>query len=62
MKRPRKSWKTTAAGALSFALTVVTIIWPQTAETVSKIMGAAITFGFLAARDNNRSSEDVGAK
>ena len=61
-----KSWKTTCAG-LAAILTALANILQSIATGTSCDYQMAITgmlagFGLLFARDNNKTSEDVGAK
>lgn len=64
-----KSWKTTALGIVTIALGVLGAF--KAYLTGGSIDGTLLTtvaasvvsgFGLIAARDNNKSSEDVGAK
>lgn len=64
-----KSWKTTAAGigaiftALGSALTAYFDGNPMTQPDYAALVAAVIAgVGLIAARDNDVSSEDVGAK
>ena len=65
----KKSWKTTAAGvgailtALGAILTAYFDGDPATTPDYAALVAAMIAgIGLLAARDNNVSSEDAGAK
>ena len=58
----KSSWKTTTAGILGIATIIVHNWAPQYANTLDSIFGIAVSLGLVAARDNNVSSEDVGAK
>jgi len=58
----KSSWKTTTAGILSIATIIVHNWAPQYAHALDSIFGIAVSFGLVAARDNNVTSEDVGAK
>jgi hypothetical protein len=57
-----KSWKTTLAGAIG-ALGAYFTTLPGTLHIVGQVLTATGTFLIgLFARDNDKSSEDVGAK
>ena len=66
-----KSWKTTVLGvcailiAVAGALTAVLDGDPQTSVDVEAVITAVVAalagMGLIAARDNDKSSEDVGA-
>lgn len=60
------SWKTTSAGILTILGAAVTVWFHRAALTPELIMGAATAamtgLGLILARDNDKSSEDVGAK
>lgn len=68
----QKSWITTGVGLLVAFVGILTVAIPlfdgnpDTAVDVSLLGQAAVEFliagGFIAARDNNKSSEDVGTK
>lgn len=61
------SWKTTSTGLLAIAGGIVRLVFAikagsLTEEAVMTVLTTIITgVGLLAARDNNVSSEDVGA-
>lgn len=57
-----KSWKTTLAGIIGLAALIVEIYFPEYAPGLAKLTAAAISAGLIAARDNNVSSEQAGAK
>lgn len=57
-----KSWKTTLAGSIGIALAIVKYVWPEHSSFFVELIALATSAGLIAARDNNRSSEDVGAK
>lgn len=57
-----KSWKTTLAGLISLAAAIVPAFWPEHTATMAKVAGVAASVGLLAARDNNVTSEQAGAK
>lgn len=61
-----KSWKTTSAGALAIVSAITTLWFQRASLTPELITGAAAAIltgvGLLCARDNDKSSEDVGAK
>ncbi len=63
-----KSWKTTAAGIAALLAVIATAIASQfdgdastTAEWGAVVTAVFVALGFVASRDNDRSSEDVGA-
>lgn len=60
------SWKTTSTGMLMLIGAAVTLWFDRNRLTPQIIMGAATTglagIGLILARDNDKSSEDVGAK
>jgi len=65
-----KSWKTTLCGVLGFVATVITVVAqplldgdPAT-EPMWAVAGTALAacIGLFFARDNDKSSEDVGTK
>lgn len=60
-----KSWKTTTVGILGLVIalaeTVVALIEGRAPNTEA-LFGAVAGIGFLFTRDNDKSSEDVGAK
>ncbi len=58
----KTSWKTTTAGVLAIAAIVVQNWFPQYQGILNTVTGVAISLGLIAARDNNVTSEDVGAK
>lgn len=58
----KTSWKTTAGGVLAIAAIVVQNWFPQYAGILNTISGIAVSLGLIAARDNDVSSEDAGAK
>jgi len=61
-----KSWKTTSAGLTSFIGSSVCLFFliknhTATQETVTaSLIGMATGLGLIFARDNNKSSEDIG--
>ena len=59
------SWKTSAAGYIALAIAILlgaqAIMDGRTPDTES-IIAALAGIGLIQARDDNRSSEDVGAK
>jgi hypothetical protein len=65
-----KSWKTTTCGVLGLIAAAITLIAVPMLDGVEDTVanwgefGAALTiaFGLFLARDNSKSSEDVGAK
>lgn len=61
-----KSWKTTSAGALAIIGAITTLWFHRGALSPELVMGAATAIlsglGLVLARDNDKSSEDVGAK
>lgn len=58
----KTSWKTTTAGVLAIAAIVVQNWFPQYQGILNTVTGVAISLGLIAARDNDVTSEDVGAK
>ena len=63
----KTSWKTTTAGVLSIVVAVASaaLVWLKTGSLPDfGPVVAAVTagVGLIAARDNDKSSEDVGAK
>ncbi len=63
----KTSWKTTTAGVLSIVVAVASaaLVWLKTGSLPDfGPIVAAVTagVGLIAARDNDKSSEDVGAK
>lgn len=72
MSKPKKSWKTTIAGwaavlaAVANAAVALLDGNPETTFDVQTIIASlaavGIGFGLIKARDNDVSSEDVGAK
>ena len=56
------SWKTTAGGVIAIASIVVSNWLPQYKGILDTITGIAVSLGLISARDNNVTSEDVGAK
>jgi hypothetical protein len=63
------SWKTTACGILAIVVAVGTCLramWDSDPATVADwsvvISSVMAGVGLIAARDNSKSSEDVGAK
>lgn len=64
------SWKTTLCGALTILAATITLVLvpmldldPATAPNWSALGAAVLAgIGLLFARDNDKSSEDVGAK
>lgn len=67
-KLAKGSWKTTVAGIMALVIAVATAISllvdgdPETMPDWNVVAEAAIGLGLLFARDNNKSSESVGAK
>lgn len=57
-----KSWKTSLAGIIAIVTVIVEIYFPEYAPGLAKLAAAAVGAGLLAARDNNVSSEQAGAK
>jgi len=64
-----KSWQTTAAGIATAAIIILQQFVnavdsdEQTVFSLSAVVAALTTlYGFIVARDNNKSSESVGAK
>lgn len=55
----KRSWRTTLAGLITAAGIIVRNFWPQHAGAFDVIIAAAIAGGFLSARDNVVTSEDV---
>lgn len=62
-KKPRRSWKTTACGALAIVATAVigADFGPLVTKIAACVGSAAGGLGLLFARDNNVSSADVAA-
>ena len=60
-KKPRRSWKTSACGALAVVATAVigADFGPLATKIASCAAAAATGLGLLFARDNNVSSQDV---
>ena len=63
----KTSWKTTTAGVLSIVVAVASaaLVWLKTGglPDFGPVMAAVTAgVGLIAARDNDKSSEDVGAK
>ena len=56
------SWKTALAGIIGLAGTVVPQFWPEYAQIMLQIVGLATSLGLMVARDDDKTSEDVGAK
>jgi len=63
-----KSWKTTSAGILMIASALTDVGWAiihktiTQAEIMADITAVVGGIGLMLARDNDKSSEDVGAK
>mgnify|MGYP005989435849 CR=1 FL=1 len=57
-----KSWKTTLTGIAAIVATAVAHFFPEHTETVVSITGVLVGLGFIAARDNDVSSEKANAK
>ncbi len=62
-RKPRRSWKTTACGALAVIATAVigADFGPMVTKIATCAAAAAGGLGLLFARDNNVSSADVAA-
>ena len=63
----KTSWKTTTAGVLSIVVAVASaaLVWLKTGSLPDfgpVIAAVTAGVGLLAARDNDKSCEDVGAK
>lgn len=58
----KSSWKTTTSGVIAIAAIVVANWFPQYKGLLDTITGVAVSLGLISARDNNVTSEDVGAK
>tara|TARA_Y100000310_G_C20624758_1_gene785249 strand:+ start:1039 stop:1248 length:210 start_codon:yes stop_codon:yes gene_type:complete len=63
-----KSWKTTAAGIAALLAVIATAIAAHldgdastTAEWGAVVTAVFVALGFVASRDNSKTSEDVGA-
>lgn len=64
------SWKTTLCGILSILAAIITFVAlplldgnPETSTNVTALIAAIVAgIGLIKARDNDKSSEDVGAK
>jgi hypothetical protein len=61
-----KSWKTTLAGVLSIVVAVggAALAWAQTGQVppLEPVVAAVMAgIGLIAARDNDKTSEQVGA-
>lgn len=52
------SWKTTLSGILTVVFGLVSMKWPSVG---APLMALAIAVGLMKARDDDKSSEDVGA-
>jgi hypothetical protein len=63
MRKPRRSWKTSACGAIAVIATAVigADFGPIATKIASCAAAAATGLGLLFARDNNVSSIDVAA-
>lgn len=57
-----KSWKTTTAGIVALLAVLVKYYWPEHSSMFAEIIAVATAAGLIAARDNNVSSEQAGAK
>ena len=63
-----KSWKTTAVGigallvAIGSAMIALLDDDPNTSLNIQQLISALAGLGLIAARDNSKTSEDVGAK
>ena len=59
-----KSWKTTAFGALgALGVYLTSVKDPEWVSVIGQFVSAISTFGLgMVARDNDKSSETVGAK
>lgn len=62
-----KSWKTTAAGIAALIAVIATAVTAQfdtdtatVAEWGGVVTAVFVALGFVASRDNDKSSEDVG--
>lgn len=57
-----RSWKTTLGGVISLVGTCLAATWPEYAKAGAFLASLGAGLGLLFARDNNVTSEDVGAK
>lgn len=66
-----KSWRTSTSGTLALVLVVITAVKLgldgklaeiNFVQVMEALIGLAISFGLIAARDNKVSSEQAGAK
>lgn len=57
-----KSWKTTLGGIVGIVMLAVKYYWPQHSAILTEFIALATSLGLIAARDNNVSSEEAGAK
>jgi hypothetical protein len=57
----KSSWKTTLAGVATLGLSLAGIFWPEYGPKIAAVSTAIAGSGLLFARDNDKSSEDVGA-
>ena len=59
----RASWKTTLGGIIALIGPVLPqILPPEFAWIGQAVSSLGVAFGLISARDNNKSSEDVGVK
>lgn len=57
-----KSWKTTLTAIIVIAGAIVDSFFPEYREILIKVIAAATAAGLYAARDNDKTSEQAGAK
>lgn len=57
-----KSWKTTLGGAVNAFGMAGVLIYPEHAKPFLLLAALGTSFGLMFARDNDKTSEDVGAK
>ena len=64
-----KSWKTTLSGIIALLAVIVwaasrylNIATPELTDPATAIAAVSAAIGLIFARDNSKSSEDVGAK
>jgi hypothetical protein len=56
------SWKTTSAGLVCIILLILANFDLVDKDTAKEIAMIVLGIGFIGARDNNKTSESVGAK